>query len=63
MFNDTDVQQKSYSEEYKSNNNEYKFENLISGQKYAIEVTAISATGQKYQTSKTSYISTEVSGR
>lgn len=59
MFNSTIIQQKSYSEEIKSkNNNGHIFENLISGQKYAINVTAISAIGQ-VKSSKISYISTE----
>ncbi|CAI6369742.1 unnamed protein product [Macrosiphum euphorbiae] len=50
--------QQSYSEEVKSNNNYgYVFENLLSGEKYAVQVTAISATGQATP-SKISYIYT-----
>jgi len=62
MFNNTATQQKSYSEEVKSNNNHgYIFENLLSGEKYAVQVTAIWATGQA-KPSKTSYIYTESYG-
>ncbi|CAI6363846.1 unnamed protein product [Macrosiphum euphorbiae] len=59
MFNHTaGIQQQSYSEEVKSNNNYgYVFENLLSGEKYAVQVTAISATGQATP-SKISYIYT-----
>ncbi|XP_001943393.2 uncharacterized protein LOC100166399 [Acyrthosiphon pisum] len=48
MFNNTAAtQQQSYSEEVKSNNNHgYVFENLLFGEKYAVQVTAISATAQ-----------------
>lgn len=53
------MQQKSYSEEITSiNNNGYVFENLLSGQKYVLNVTAISVTGQ-VKSSRISYISTE----
>ncbi|XP_060876579.1 uncharacterized protein LOC132949615 [Metopolophium dirhodum] len=52
------TQQQSYSEEVKSNNNHgYVFENLLFGEKYEVEVTAISATGQAIP-SKMSYINT-----
>ncbi|KAL5235451.1 hypothetical protein ACI65C_002861 [Semiaphis heraclei] len=63
MFNNTATQQKSYSEEVRSNNdnNGYKFENLLSGEKYAVQVTAIWATGQA-KPSKISYIYTEPYG-
>jgi len=58
-FNNTaGIQQQSYSEEVKSNNNYgYVFENLLSGEKYAVQVTAISAAGQATP-SKISYIYT-----
>lgn len=59
MFNGINMQQKSYSEEIKSkNNNGYIFENLIPGQKFAINVTAISITG-RVKLSKILYTSTE----
>jgi len=52
------TQQQSYSEEVKSNNNHgYIFENLLFGEKYAVQVTSISATGQTMP-SKISYIYT-----
>jgi len=63
MFNNDATQQKSYSEEVRSNNNNgYTFENLLSGEKYAVQVTAIWATGQA-KPSKISYIYTEPYGR
>jgi len=47
MFDDTDIQQKSYLEEVKfNNNNRFTFDNLLSGRKYAVQIKAISATGQ-----------------
>ncbi|KAL5235450.1 hypothetical protein ACI65C_002860 [Semiaphis heraclei] len=62
MFNNTDTQQKSYSEEVKSkSNNGYIFENLLSGEKYAVQVTAIWATAQ-VEPSKISYIYTKPNG-
>lgn len=63
MFNHTaDVQQQGYSEEVKSNNNHgYIFENLLSGEKYAVQVTALSATDQAIP-SKISYTCTKPDG-
>lgn len=61
MFNHTVKQQQSYSEEVKSNNNEYTFENLLPGEKYAVQVTAISAT-DKAEPSIISYIYTKPYG-
>jgi len=62
-FNHTAAtQQQSYSEEVKSNNNNgYVFENLLFGEKYAVQVTAISATCQATP-SKISYIYTKPYG-
>ncbi|XP_026805156.1 tenascin-like [Rhopalosiphum maidis] len=46
MYYINDLQKLSYSEEKKSNNNHgYNFENLLPGEKYAIQVTAITAAG------------------
>jgi len=58
-FNHTAAtQEQSYSEEVKSNNNRgYVFENLLFGEKYEVQVTAISTTGQTIP-SKMSYINT-----
>jgi len=63
MFNNTDTPQKSYSEEVRSNNNNngYVFENLLSGEKYAVQVTVIWATGQA-KPLKISYIYTKPNG-
>jgi len=61
MFDHTVTQQQSYSEEVKSNNNGYTFENLLSGEKYAVQVTAISATGEA-KPSIISYIYTKPYG-
>jgi endothelial-specific receptor tyrosine kinase len=48
--------------EVKSNNNHgYVFKNLLSGEKYAVQVTAMSATDQA-KASKISYIYTEPYG-
>ncbi|XP_060851896.1 uncharacterized protein LOC132930188 isoform X2 [Rhopalosiphum padi] len=63
MYYNTDLKQLNYSEEVKSNNNHgYIFENLLSGEKYAVQVTAITATGQA-EPSMLSYIYTEPYGQ
>jgi endothelial-specific receptor tyrosine kinase len=62
MYYNTDLKQLNYSEEVKSNNNHgYIFENLLSGEKYAVQVTAITATGHA-KPSMLSYIYTEPNG-
>jgi len=65
MFNSTattDIQQLSYLEEVKSIvHSGYVFENLLSGEKYGVQVTAISAMGQA-KASTISYIYTEPYG-
>ncbi|XP_026822080.1 LOW QUALITY PROTEIN: tenascin-like [Rhopalosiphum maidis] len=47
IFKNLPLQQQTYLEEVKSNkNNGYIFENLLPNEKYAVQVTAITATGQ-----------------
>ncbi|KAF0753286.1 Tyrosine-protein kinase receptor Tie-2, partial [Aphis craccivora] len=62
IFYNTNLQQLNYSEEVKSNNNNgYILENLLPGKKYAVQITAITATGQA-NPSNLSYIYTEPYG-
>ncbi|XP_025205629.1 uncharacterized protein LOC112601954, partial [Melanaphis sacchari] len=59
IFNNTPLQQKSYSEEVISEKNDgYTFENLLPGKKYAIQIIDISTTGQT-KASNVSYIYTK----
>jgi len=61
VYYNTDLQI-NYSEEVKSNNNhEYIFENLLPGERYTVQVTAITATGQA-NSSSLLYINTEPYG-
>ncbi|XP_029343331.1 uncharacterized protein LOC100159980 [Acyrthosiphon pisum] len=62
MMVNTPLQQQGFSEEVISNDNHgYVFENLLYGEKYAVQVTAISATGHA-KASEISYIYTEPYG-
>jgi hypothetical protein len=62
IFKNPPIQQQNYLEEVKSNSNHgYIFENLLSGEKYAVQVTAITATGHA-KPSMLSYIYTEPNG-
>lgn len=61
MISQTYEQHESYSVEAKTNHNGYLFENLVSGQKYAVKVTAISTSGET-KSSEVSYVSTEDHG-
>ncbi|CAI6376985.1 unnamed protein product [Macrosiphum euphorbiae] len=62
MMVNTPLQQQGFSEEVISNDNHgYVFENLLYGEKYSVQVTAISATGQA-KSSEISYIYTEPYG-
>lgn len=62
MMVNTPLQQQGFSEEVISNDNHgYVFKNLLYGEKYAVQVTAISATGQA-KASEISYIYTEPYG-
>ncbi|XP_027837642.2 uncharacterized protein LOC114120057 [Aphis gossypii] len=58
----TAFQPLNYVEEVKSNNNQgYIFENLLPGERYAVQVTAITSSGQS-NSSSLSYINTEPYG-
>jgi len=62
MYYITDLHKLSYSEEIKSNNNNgYIFKNLLPGEKYAVQVTAITVTGLAIPLDL-SYINTEPYG-
>lgn len=61
MLRQTEIHHTSYLKEINISDNGYVFKNLISGQKYAVEVTAISTSGET-KSSRIFNVSTEYYG-